>query len=198
MNILLQSLYGVCIKNCYTGCRGGKPIRIAVPVNLRPYFDSDTTKNFFVMVSAEFRPERVHTFEESTACIQSSLHSQINKEHDINLFSLQWHPTGEPACASGAVIFEKYCHAYRMRKIRSGKYDTITNICNIRSKIFTSPIYRRFFGFYSHVKRAAFERKTICSYQDTLVFNIQFHLFRGSGTEGIFPQDCGGWCGCGD
>ena len=33
-----------------------RPIRVAVPVNLRPYFDSITTKNFFVMVSAEFAP----------------------------------------------------------------------------------------------------------------------------------------------
>ena len=42
-----------------------KPIRVAVPVNLRPYFDSVTTKNFFVMVSAEFHPKREdHSFEE--------------------------------------------------------------------------------------------------------------------------------------
>ena len=32
---------------------GGKPIRVAVPVNLRPYFDSDTTKNFFIMAYAK-------------------------------------------------------------------------------------------------------------------------------------------------
>ena len=33
------------------------PIRIAVPVNLRPYFNSNTTKNFFAMVGAEFHPK---------------------------------------------------------------------------------------------------------------------------------------------
>lgn len=33
-------------KELLHGMPGGKPIRIAVPVNLRPYFDSDTTKTF--------------------------------------------------------------------------------------------------------------------------------------------------------
>ncbi len=33
-------------KELLHGMPGKKPIRIAVPVNLRPYFDSDTTKNF--------------------------------------------------------------------------------------------------------------------------------------------------------
>ena len=35
-----------------------RPIRVAVPVNLRPYFASNTTKNFFVMISSEFLPDR--------------------------------------------------------------------------------------------------------------------------------------------
>ena len=42
-----------------------KPIRIAVPVNLRPYFNSNTIKNFFAIVSAEFHPvEKEYSFED--------------------------------------------------------------------------------------------------------------------------------------
>ena len=37
-----------------------RPLRVAVPVNLRPYFDSITTKNFFVMVSTEFAPQKTN------------------------------------------------------------------------------------------------------------------------------------------
>lgn len=36
------------------GMPSKRPIRVAVPVNLRPYFQSITTKNFFIMVSAEY------------------------------------------------------------------------------------------------------------------------------------------------
>ena len=51
------------------------PIRVAVPVNLRPYFDS-ITKNFFVMVSAEFLPDREdYTFQELLDSVKEHLRS---------------------------------------------------------------------------------------------------------------------------
>lgn len=68
----------------------GKPVRVAVPVNLRPYFGSVTTKNFFAMVSAEFKPQEGHgeySFAEVAEVIRESLRQQINKEHLENLFS---------------------------------------------------------------------------------------------------------------
>ena len=58
------------------------PIRVAVPVNLRPYFGSITTKNFFAMVSAEFHPTKAaYTFEEVLQIVRDSLRSQMDKEH---------------------------------------------------------------------------------------------------------------------
>lgn len=65
------------------------PIRIAVPVNLRPYFNSNTTKNFFTIVSAEFHPkEEEYTFEEVLAIIQKSLKDKMTKENLEELFSV--------------------------------------------------------------------------------------------------------------
>ncbi|MDD6381305.1 MAG: hypothetical protein PUG04_06440 [Lachnospiraceae bacterium] len=65
-----------------------RPIRVAVPVNLRPYFDSNTTKNFFVMVSAEFVPTKDdYTFEEIAAITRDSLRKQINKDNLESIFS---------------------------------------------------------------------------------------------------------------
>ena len=65
-----------------------RPIRVAVPVNLRPYFDSITTKNFFVMVSAEFAPQKnEYTFAEILTITKDSLRAQINKEHLEKIFS---------------------------------------------------------------------------------------------------------------
>ena len=65
-----------------------KALRIAVPVNLRPFFDSETMKNFFVVVSAEFRPEKEsYSFEEVIDIVKESLRKQITKEHMEDLFS---------------------------------------------------------------------------------------------------------------
>lgn len=80
-------LYGIYIEYLH-GTIGKRPIRAAVPVNLRPFFHSVTTKNFFAMVSAEFLPEKEnYTFEEVLHITSESLRAQINKEHLENLFS---------------------------------------------------------------------------------------------------------------
>lgn len=87
-----EYLVGVYIWSVYTECMKGMPseraIRVAVPVNLRPYFNSITTKNFFVMVSAEFHPTKdIYTFEEVLGIVRESLRSQINRENLEKLFS---------------------------------------------------------------------------------------------------------------
>ena len=70
------------------GTPSNVPIRVAVPVNLRPYFNSITTKNFFVMVSAEFHPTEEHyTFSQVLKLVQDSLRSQLNSEHLEEIFS---------------------------------------------------------------------------------------------------------------
>ena len=46
-----EYLVAVYVWSVYTECMHGmpseRPVRVAVPVNLRPYFNSITTKNFF-------------------------------------------------------------------------------------------------------------------------------------------------------
>lgn len=84
VGVFVYSVYQECLK----GMPSDKPIRVAVPVNLRPYFASNTTKNFFVMVSAEFHPTKEdYTFEEILQTVRESLKAQINKENLEKLFS---------------------------------------------------------------------------------------------------------------
>ena len=59
-----------------------------MPVNLRPYFESITTRNFFAMVSAALRPDQEdYTRDEVEKIIVEALRQQINKEHLEKLFS---------------------------------------------------------------------------------------------------------------
>jgi len=58
-----------------------KEIVIAIPVNLRPWFHSITTKNFFVMAFATFLPTKEeHTFKDILLAVQQSLANEIAKE----------------------------------------------------------------------------------------------------------------------
>ena len=70
------------------GGTSDKPVTIAVPVNLRPYFESDTNKNFFVVVSSVFKPqEESYTFEQVLEIVKKSLEEQITKDNLKKLFS---------------------------------------------------------------------------------------------------------------
>ncbi len=78
VTVFVWSVY----RECMHGMPSDKPVRVAVPVNLRPYFNSITTKNFFAMVSAEFHPVKdEYTFEEVLEIVKDSLKQQINKEN---------------------------------------------------------------------------------------------------------------------
>lgn len=89
INEYLVAVYIWSVYNEYLhGCASKRPIRVAVPVNLRSYFNSITTKNFFVMVSAEFHPlKEAHTFEEIMEGVKESLRSQLTSEHLEQIFS---------------------------------------------------------------------------------------------------------------
>ena len=57
-----EYLSGIFVYSIYKGYLHGnvskKPIVLCVPVNLRPFFGSMTTRNFFAMASASFLPEK--------------------------------------------------------------------------------------------------------------------------------------------
>ena len=181
-------------KELLHGMPGGKPIRIAVPGNLRPYFDSDTTKNFFVMVSAEFRPQKEsYTFEEVLACIQSSLHSQINKEHLEDLFSYSVSNQRNLLMRPVPLFLKNIAMRIVYEKSAVANTTTITNIGNIKIKDIYQPYIEGFSAFIA-MSKGQYLKGTICSYQDTLVFTfssifsealVQKAFFRKIAADGV-------------
>ena len=101
VSVYIWSVYTECMK----GMPSASPIRVAVPVNLRPYFNSITTKNFFVMVSAEFHPTKeVYRFAEVLEIVRDNLRSQINREHLEKLFSYNVSNEKAAGCACCAAL----------------------------------------------------------------------------------------------
>lgn len=148
------------------------PIRIAVPVNLRPYFDSVTTKNFFVMVSAEFRVEKEeYTFEEVLELIKNSLRAQINKEHLEDLFS--YSVSNQMNVGLRIVLLPLKLFAMRLvyTKNALANTTTVTNIGNIQVEEAYRPYIKMFHAFIAMSKGQNL-KGTICSYGDTLVFTF--------------------------
>lgn len=148
------------------------PIRVAVPVNLRPYFNSVTTKNFFVMVSAEFRPEKGdYTFEEVLGSVRDSLRGQISKEHLEDLFSYSVSNQMNMLLRPVPLPVKNLTMRIVYTQSALANTTTVTNIGNIQVEEAYRPYIKMFHAFIAMSKGQEI-KGTICSYGDTLVFTF--------------------------
>ena len=151
---------------------GKKPIRVAVPVNLRPYFDSVTTKNFFVMVSAEFNPvNESYTFEEVLHIMRDSLREQINKEHLEDLFSYSVSNQVNTFMRCMPLCIKKIAMKFVYTQSALANTTTITNIGNFKVDEIYAPYIKMIHAFIPMSKGQDL-KGTVCSYGDTLVFSF--------------------------
>ncbi len=175
-------------KECMNGMPSDKPVRVAVPVNLRPYFNSITTKNFFVMVSAEFHPTKdEYTFEEVLDAVKTSLKSQINKENLEKLFS--YNVSNEKIFIARATpLFIKNI-AMRLVYTKSALANTttITNIGNITVDDIYKPYVEMFHSCLA-MSKGQHIKGNICSYGNTLVFNFSYDIADTSVQRGFFRK----------
>ena len=171
-----------------------KPIRIAVPVNLRPYFNSTTTKNFFTMVSAEFYPtEEEYTFEEVLAIIQKSLKSQIQKDNLEELFSIGVSNRNNKLLRMVPLVLKNLVMRLVFNQTALAHTTTITNVGYVQIDPIYEPYVKMFRAFIAMSKGQSI-KGTVFSYQDTLVFtfssifsdtSIQKEFFRKIAEDGV-------------
>lgn len=193
VSVFVWSVY----KELFHGMPGKRPIRVAVPVNLRPYFDSDTTKNFFVMVSAEFLPKKeAYTFEEVVDIIRESLHSQVNKEHLEDLFSYSVSNQMNKLMRPVPLFIKNMAMRIVYTRSAVANTTTITNIGNIKIHELYQPYVEGFHAFIAMSKGQSI-KGTICSYGDTLVYTfssiysealVQKAFFRKIAADGVAVQ----------
>lgn len=154
----------------------GRPITSCVPVNLRPYFDSITMKNFFVIISAVFKPEKEnYTFKEVIQIVAESLRSQINRENLENLFAYNVSNEKNFVLRAVPLFIKSLAMKYVYRTSALANTTTVTNIGNIQVKEEYQDYIRQFSAFLSMSKGQNI-KGTICSYEDTLVFTISSNL----------------------
>lgn len=175
---------------------GGKPVRVAVPVNLRPYFESVTTKNFFVMVSGEFKPQDDHgiyTFDEVVQIVKGSLRSQVNKEHLEQLFS--YNVSNQMNIIARAVPLPLKNLAIKTvyTSAALANTTTVTNIGNIKVEPEYEPYIESWHAILAMSKGQDL-KGTVCSFKDQLTFtfssvleetHIQRRFFRTMVEEGV-------------
>ena len=173
------------------------PIRIAIPVNLRPFFDSNTTKNFFAIVPAEFYPtEEEYTFEQVLEIIQKSLRSQIQKDNLEERFSISVSNRNNKFLRIVPLSLKKLVMRTVYNQSALAHTSTITNVGAVQLEPVYEPYVKMFRVFISMSKGQSL-KGTINSYKDTLVFSfssifsdtsIQKEFFRKIAEDGISVQ----------
>ncbi|MEG1291534.1 MAG: hypothetical protein RSD28_04465, partial [Lachnospiraceae bacterium] len=125
----LWSIY----RECLHGMPSKYPISSCVPVNLRPYFDSITIKNFFVIVSAVFKPEKEnYTFAEVVELVAESLRTQITRENLENLFAYNVSNEKNFVLRAIPLFIKSIGMRYVYHKSALANTTTVTNIGNIQ------------------------------------------------------------------
>lgn len=171
-----EYLVGVYMYSIYRACLHGalskKDIRIAVPVNLRSYFESVTVKNFFVMISAEFSTwKEDHTFEEIIAKTNEGLRAQMSKDHLESIFSYNVSNQKNVFLKSMPMFLKNIAMRIVYSRSALANSTTMTNIGNIK----VDEAYKRyvsdFFAILS-MSKGQYIKATICSYDDTM--NVTF------------------------
>lgn len=189
INEYLVAVYIWSVYNEYLhGCASERPIRVAVPVNLRPYFNSITTKNFFVMVSAEFHPSKeAHTFEEIMEGVKESLRSQLTSEHLEQIFSYNVSNQKNKFLKVIPLPLKNIAMRYVYTQSALANTATITNVGKISVEEEYKP-YVEMFHVFMAISKGQHIKGSICSYDDTLVFTFSYDLVDPSIQRGFFRK----------
>lgn len=183
--VFAWSIYVECLHTMPSN----KPIRIAVPVNLRPYFDSVTTRNFFVVVSAEFWPkeQKRYSFDEVLTDIVGNLRSQIQKEHLEDLFSYSVSNQKNKFLRVFPLFLKNIAIKVVYTQSALANTTTVTNIGNIQVEEAYRDYIESFHAFIS-ASKGQFIKGTICSYKNTLTFTISSLFAETHIQQGIFRK----------
>ncbi len=194
INQLLVGTFIWSVYKEYLKCMpSDKPISACVPVNLRPYFNSDTTKNFFAVVSAVFKPtEESYTYEEVLHIVKESLDKQINRENLERLFSYNVSNEKNWVLRVFPLFLKNLGMKIVYKTSARANTTTITNIGQIKLADEFKDYVDKFHVVLSMSKGQNI-KGGVCSYGDTLVFTfssairetfVQREFFRRLSVEG--------------
>lgn len=198
INEYLVAVFAWCTyEQCLKKMPSKRPIRISVPVNLRSYFPSNTTRNFFVMVSAEFHPtEKEYSFEDVLGIIQKSLKEQINKDHLEEVFSLSVANEQNRFLRIVPLFIKNIVMRHVYNRSALANTTTITNVGFVQIEEPYEP-YVKMIRSFLPMSKGQNIKGTINSYKDTLVFTfttifsdtmLQREFFRKIVEDGVTVQ----------
>ena len=193
-----EYLSGIFVYSIYKGYLHGnvskKPIVLCVPVNLRPFFESMTTRNFFAMASASFLPEKEkYERQEVMKLVQAELKKQITQENLEKMIAYNVSNQKNYVLRVVPLFLKK--PAIKLVYLMSAKATT-TTITNM-GRMMVDEAYRPYIKRFQIILSPSAgqnTKATVCSYGDELTFtfssllkdtSVQKVFFRSLAEDGI-------------
>ena len=193
-----EYLSGIFVYSIYKGYlhenTSKKPIVLCVPVNLRPFFESMTTRNFFAMASASFLPEKEkYERQEVMKLVQKELKKQITQENLEKMIAYNVSNQKNYALRIVPLFLKKPAIKFVYLMSAKATTTTITNMGQMMVDEAYRPYIKRFQIILSP-SAGQNTKATVCSYGDELTFtfssllkdtSVQKVFFRSLAEDGI-------------
>ena len=148
------------------------PISCCVPVDLRSRYDSHTMKNFFVIVSAKFKPEKENiSREEVLSTVAAYLKEQMEAENLDNILSYNVSNEQNVFLRPIPLFIKNIAIRYVYRASADTATSTVTNVGNVELREPYRKYVEHFYAMIS-MSRGQNIKGAICSYNGTLVITF--------------------------
>ena len=191
LGVLVTSVFVEAILKRMPENKGARPICVSVPVNLRQFFPSETTRNFFCVIAVYFDPADYDgTLDSILPTVREEFRTQLNEEHLRTL--MRPYAALETNWASRLVPLVLKDNGLKgITFLRNqGVTTSVSNVSRVEMPQVFAPYIDKFACFMSTRNT----QMCFVSYEDKLVFGIssaflrhdvERHFFRGLVELGI-------------
>lgn len=192
--ILTVALFVEAILNVMSIQEQRKPIVVSVPVNLRQYFPSETTRNFFGVINVTFWPKDYDgTIESILKVVKESFESQLTKDKIQNTMNGYSGLTHNIALKVVPLFVKEPAVHMITRIAQKGTTGTISNLGKITMPKELEPYIHQFSAFMATPNAQV----CVSTFQDRMVFGavsafedhrVFLNFFRGLSKRGLHVE----------
>lgn len=148
------------------------PVNCCVPVDLRTLYDSHTGKNFFVMISAAFKPEKEeYSFEEVLSFTAGTLKEQMDKENLEKILSYNVSNEANKLLRPIPLFIKNIAIKQVYNATADCTTSTVTNVGRVEIRAPYEPYVEHFYAMLS-MSKGQNMKAAVASFKDTMVITF--------------------------
>ena len=148
------------------------PVNCCVPVDLRNLYDSHTGKNFFVMISAAFKPEKEeYSFEEVLSFTAGTLKEQMDKENLEKILSYNVSNEANKLLRPIPLFIKNIAIKQVYNATADCTTSTVTNVGRVEIRAPYEPYVEHFYAMLS-MSKGQNMKAAVASFKDTMVITF--------------------------